>query len=213
MLVQVGRMGVMDTKYSVSFARRALLYQESLKLAELYLELGDWSTVRQNVLASNLLQARTSSTSKKLCTELISRLKTLTVDELAVLTDGTREEQCYVLWLAVCKRYRFVFDLAVEVLREKYLRLDLELTKDDYDRFFNDKAEWHEEMANLSEESRKKVRQTVFQLLRESGLLTRKNTINPPLLSSRFVEAVCRDSREYLSLFPVSDADVRALVK
>ncbi|MDQ5937883.1 MAG: hypothetical protein QG574_5242 [Cyanobacteriota bacterium erpe_2018_sw_21hr_WHONDRS-SW48-000092_B_bin.40] len=182
-------------------------------LAALYVELQDWVKVRQQVLSSNLLQTRTLSTSKKLCTELISRLKTLTPEELDLLVTGSREEQCYMLWLAVCKRYSFISDLAIEVLREKFLHLNLELTYADYDRFFNTKAEWHDELARLSTETHKKVRLTVFQLMREALLLTKQNTILPVLLSNRFLKTVCKQSKDYLPIFPLSDTDVRALAK
>ena len=118
---------MVDTKYSLSFTTGALLYHESVKLAELYFDLGAWPTVRTQVLDQNLLQARTLSTAKKICREIISRLKLLTPDEMEILVDGTTQEQGHMLWLAVCKRYRFIFDFATEVLREKFLHLDLEL--------------------------------------------------------------------------------------
>ena len=200
---------MVDTKYSLSFTTGALLYQESVKLAELYFDSGEWSTVRTHALDQNVLQARTLNTAKKICRELISRLKLLTADQLEIIVDGTTQEQWHVLWLAVCKRYQFIFDFAVEVLREKFLRLDLELTHEDYDAFFNAKAEWHDELEHLTEKTRVKVRQVVFKMLREADLLTRYNTINPPMLTPRVVKAICSDSQAYISVFPVSDSDIR----
>ena len=200
---------MVDTKYSLSFTTGALLYHESVKLAELYFDLGAWPTVRTQVLDQNLLQARTLSTAKKICREIISRLKLLTPDEMEILVDGTTQEQGHMLWLAVCKRYRFIFDFATEVLREKFLHLDLELTYEDYDTFFNAKAQWHDDLARLTETMQTKIRQVVFKMLREADLLTRDNTINPPMLTPRLVKAVCSGSQADIAVFPVSDADIR----
>ena len=72
-------------KYSMSFTTAALLHQESVNLAELYLEQGDWNEVRNEVIARNLLQTRTTSSAKRICREICSRLKHLNKDELALL--------------------------------------------------------------------------------------------------------------------------------
>ena len=196
-------------KYIMSFTAGTLLYHESVKLAELYRDLQDWQIVKQRALDENLLQARTQSPAKRVCREVISRLKFLTDNERDLLLAGTRQEQNYLLWLAICKRYRFIRDFAVEVLREKYLRLDLVLTQEDYEIFFNIKAEWHDELENLAESTREKLRQVVMKMLREADLLTDHNTINPAILSQDFITTVYRDSKEYLAAFPVSEADIR----
>ena len=196
-------------KYAMSFTAGTLLYHESVKLAELYRDLKDWRAVKNNALDDNLLQARTQSAAKRICRETISRLKLLTDAERDLLLNGTRQEQNHLLWLAICKRYRFIRDFAVEVLREKYLRLDLMLTNDDYEIFFNNKAEWHDELESLAESTREKLRQVVMKMLREADLLTGHNTINPAMLSPDFIKTVYQDSKEYLAVFPVSEADIR----
>jgi hypothetical protein len=50
--------------------------------------------------------------------------------------------------------HRFIHEFAVYVLHEKHLRLDLDLTYDDYDAFYNDKAEWHPEVENVTPATR-----------------------------------------------------------
>ena len=113
-------------KYSMSFTTATLLYRESLTSAQLYTELGNWDAVRDKVIAENLLQMRTLNASQRIVREVISRLKLLTPLELEILENGAYQEQNYILWLAVCKRYQFIYDFAVEVLREKFLRFDFD---------------------------------------------------------------------------------------
>jgi hypothetical protein len=137
----------------------------------------------------------------------------LTEEELHLLATGAIDEQRYLLWLAVCKRYKLLFDFAQEVLHEKYLRLDLRVSYQDYDQFFNSKAEWHEELSRLSMETHKKARQTVFQLMREAQLINKHSEILPVLVSAKFIRIVCQDSKDNLSIFPLSDQDVRTFAR
>ena len=133
----------------MSFSTGTLYRQPSILIAKLYAELGDWSATRTKVLKNNLLQSRTNNTANRVCSEIISRLKGLTPDQMLILTDGFPKDQGYILWAAVCKRYRFIHDFAVEVVHEKFLSMDLQLTHGDYDVFFNQKAEWHAEIVRI----------------------------------------------------------------
>ncbi|MBP7862614.1 DUF1819 family protein [bacterium] len=204
---------MMTSKYSITFARRGLLLLDSTTLTDLYFKLHDWSKVRQHAIEENLLQTRTVSTAKKHSSEIVSRLRTLTEEQLHLLATAAIDEQRYLLWLAVCKRYKLLFDFAQEVLHEKYLQLDLRLSYEDYDQFFNSKAEWHEELSRLSMETHRKARQTVFQLMREAQLINKHNEILPVFVSAKFLRIVCQDSKDNLSIFPLSDKDVRAFAR
>jgi hypothetical protein len=194
----------MNIPYSMSFTTGALLFHESLVIAELYEEIGDWTAVRATAVAENRLQMRTSNAAKRICQEVISRLRLLTEAERDILTGGSRQEQGYVLWLAVCKRYRFIYDFAVEVVHEKYLRLDYELTYEEYGRFFHDKGEWRPEVARCSAATQYKQRQIVFKMLREADLLTAANQIVPALLTPALHRAVSQDNPDYLAIYPAT---------
>lgn len=194
-----------NRRYSMSFTSGTLLYRESLTVARLYDELDDWDGVRDRVVGDNLLQMRTLNASRRVSNEVISRLRQLTARQRQILLDGSRQEQNYLLWLAICKRYRFIYDFAVEVLREKFLRLDLDLTYDVYDVFFHDKAEWHPEVEGVADSTREKQRQVVFKMLREAELLSPDDHIVPAMLSPRVIEAIAEDSAAHLSVFPISD--------
>ena len=196
-------------RYSMSFTAGALLFQESLTLAESYDTLGDWSAVRAAVIEDNLLRMRTVSASKRIYEEVTTRLKRLTVSEVDLLRTGTRPEQTHVLWLGICTRYRFIHDFAVEVVREKFLRLDLALSYDDYDVFFSDKAEWHPEVEGVAQSTRVKQRQVVFKMLREAELLTADNQIVPAMLTSLEIEVIAGDDPAHLAIFPVSPMELQ----
>ena len=196
-------------RYSMSFTTGSLFHQESVKLAVLFLEVQDWRLVRDTVLSKNLLQFRTVNTSKRVFREICSRLKTLNQKELNLLAHGTLQEQGYLLWLAICRRYRFIADFAMEIVREKYISLQFALDYEDFDFFFNKKSEWHEELDQIKPATRTKSRQILFKMLREADLLTSNNLINPAMLSPQLLSTISEEHRQNLLIFPAFESDLK----
>ena len=156
---------VSDSKYQMSFTTGGLFFNESLQVAELYEKIHDWRKTRDQVLSENLLQARTESSAKRRIREICSRLKLLTEDQLQLLLSGSRQEQQYLLWIAGGKRESFIQEFMVEVVREKYLRMNLHLQPRNYEIFFKDKAEWHEELEQLRDSTQAKLKQVLFKII------------------------------------------------
>jgi hypothetical protein len=195
----------LKTIYSMSFSTGALFQQQSVMLAGLYANLGDWQFVRSKVLGNNLLQARTKNTAHRICREVISRLKRLTPDQLSALVECTAVDHGHILWAAVCKRYQFICDFALEVVHEKFLSMDLLLTQEDYNVYFNQKAEWHDEVSRVKEATKRKLRQVIFRMLHEAGLLSGQKMIIPIVLSPMVQSAILDDPDLTLSIYPVED--------
>jgi hypothetical protein len=165
-----------NPKYIMSFTAGALFKQASILAAGLYKELGDWSEVRDQILGKNLLQARTKNTSKRNCREILSRLRRLTSEQIALLNDGMPTEQEQILWAAVCKRYRFILDFAVEVIHGKFMHQELLLTPADYDGFYKSKTEWHEGLLRVSESTQKSYARTCSGCSGKQGYYPREIT-------------------------------------
>ena len=194
-------------KYSTSFSvGGGFFYNESTLLAELIIELKNWQLVREQVEENNLLQARTIATSGRFFREVSSRLKELSEEELQVLVEGSHQEKNQIIWLAICKKHKFIRDFVVEVVREKYLNLNSDLSKTDYDIFYAAKAEWHEELDRLALSTRNKMKASVFKILRQAGIITDKNKIISTVLSPRVSKAIKDNSAEYMLVFPTTDA-------
>ena len=193
----------------MSFTTGTLLLNESTTVAQLYRIEGDWDKVRMIAIEENRLQMRTLNASKRIYREVTSRLRLLTEGELTLLINGDREEQITLAWLAICRRYRFIYDFVVDVVREKLLGLNRVLTYEDYDRFFHDKAEWHPEVEQVAPSTQGKQRQVVFKTMREAGLLSVEGFIQPMLLSPQLLEAIVQDNPADLLVFLSSDVEVR----
>jgi len=189
----------------MSFTTGGLFQRESVKLAVLFLAFKDWNAVRDKVLSENSLQARTLSTSKRLCREIISRLKTLDSGEIDLVVHGSSQEQKYLLWIAVCRRYTFISEFAIEVVRERYISLQADLHYEDFDAFFNKKADLRDELDELRPASRNKLRQVLFKMLREADLLNANNNINGAQLNPRLLKSISRDACQAVLVFPTFD--------
>ena len=191
-------------KYLLSFTGVSLGISESITIAQVYLQLRDWKAVGQKVKAENLIQGRTKSSIQRVYQEIWPRLSLLNDEQLELLVEGNSQEQKHILWFAICQRYAYILEFAVEVIHEKFLRLDYEISDFDYDAFFNRKADWHPELDQIKESTRKKMKTRVFWMLRETGLLSGDNQILPVMLSQRVKDVLASDSPADLRIFPTT---------
>lgn len=195
--------------YSLSFTTGSLLLKESVTVAEQFLALSHWNTVREIILNQNLLQVRTLNTSRRLYQEVASRLKTLYYSELKLLVQGSQEEQGYLLWLALCRRYQFIADFAVEVLRERFVNLQKTLNYEDFNSFYNDKADFHPELEKIALTTRMKLRQVLFKMMREANLVVGENWISPVILSPRMLQVTPQENYQDFFCFPIFELDLK----
>lgn len=193
------------SRYLLSFTAANLALHQSRVIAQQYREIGDWPTTASVVQKQNLIQARTKSALIRVSREISKRLQTLHPQQIDLLCDGTLDEQKQVLWLAVCKRYAYIREFAIEVIHEKFVRGDLELTEFDYISFYNRKADWHPELDAITESTRNKLRTTLFYMLRQAGITNEQSEIIPVILSSQVRQALDLDAPLSYSIFPVPD--------
>jgi hypothetical protein len=200
---------MIHARYSLSFTTGALYRRESIQIAVIYAEINNWGAVRDKVISENLLQTRALNTAKRVCREIISRLKLLNPVELDLLIHGAKDEQAHLLWIAVCRRYQFIADFAVEVLRERYVSLQNDLHYEDFDYYLNKKAERHPELDAIQPSSRQKLRQVLFKMLKEADLLSLNNMINTAMLSKPLLAALAPERRLDALLFPVFESELK----
>ncbi len=200
-----------DQSYKVSFTAGGLFLRESTRIAQMYLDSGNWDAVRNTVMKENLLQFRTRASTLRVSRELCDRLKTLEKDALEIVSDGDTHERAALLWLAVCRQYRFVYEFSAEVIHTRFFTYQRELSYDDFDAFFNAKAAWRDELDQLKDSTRAKLRQVLFRIMREAGLLTDSNIIQSMPLSPRVARLVLGNSPEYLNIFNIADSEIKEM--
>lgn len=77
---------------------------------------------------------------------------------------------------AIMKNDRLVFEFMNEVVRERITTNDLYLEKKDINVFITGKKEQSEIVSKWSDETIAKIKQVIFRILSESGLLVDKKT-------------------------------------
>ena len=189
-------------RYALSFTTGGLLATEAAVVAAVYLRGHDWATTRTQVKDRNLLQSRVASSTRRVLGALIPRLQVLSEPELQIVVDGTSTERGHLMWAAACRRYGLIGEFAEEVLRERFLTLAGTVSYADYDSFYRAKAMWHDELDGVTALSYKKLRQVLFKMMVEAGLLNTQGSIEPALLSARVAGCLTERTPSDIRFFP-----------
>lgn len=197
--------------YQLSMTAAALRYHEAKIVAELFIEIRDWSAVEKRVLGDNLLQKSTSATAKREFGELKHRLSTLSDETLRVFSTDDLNELKYLAFLSCVKYYRLLNDFMIEVVRNKIQMFDYQILESDWANFIESKKAHVPKIGQSSETTLKKIRQVIFKMLSDAGIIDdiKNRIIQPPLLSREFQSIVCRENPQLLAAFLLSDTDIK----
>lgn len=90
----------MSTQYKIGFARPALL-RETVLVAQVYQQYGDWGSVKANIRESNLLQTRTVRSSDIMYSEIQKRLSLLNEHQVDVISKDNSQDVRQLVWIAI----------------------------------------------------------------------------------------------------------------
>lgn len=181
------------------------MLNESLVVAEAYRPGETWKCARKRLLAHGASSLPKLASQTRALREVYDRIGHLSdAERHYMLAEADRTEQQAMVWLAICRTYRFVREFAVEVINERYQSWRLDLGHEVFDRFLAEKAELDSSLAELSPSTSAKLRQILFRILRESGLLSVQGRIQPVWLSGRIKRLVAQSSPLDLRIFPGS---------
>ena len=195
-----------SNKYKFSFTTASLRLREMILVARHKLDGTD-------IDYTNEIGNGKSSTGKRLFLEFNARIATLTNPQIKLLVNGDLNNQKQIAFLSICKTYNFIRDFVIEVLREKLLVFDYEITDGNYISFYRRKAEIHPELERLTETTEKKIRQVTFKILEEAGIINnvKIKNIQPQLLDNKVIDVIVSENPNWLKLFFYSDTDIANL--
>ena len=204
-----------NIKYTFSFTGASVLIAETLAIAEEYNRLNDWRAVEKSLLDNNLLNKIKQATFKREFSEIKKRLSLLTQYQLQLMIQGSLNDAKAMILLSLVKSYSFLHDFIIEVIRNKYLLFDTVISDIDYIRFVNTKSLSHNELNAITEATAKKVKQVVFKLLVQVGLIThsRNGSILKPILNGKVIDVIIDDDPALLSAFLFSNEEIKTLLK
>ena len=169
--------------YRLSFGTGGLYVTESGQLLHAYAELGDWAEVIEQAVAQNILQFKSPQSTRRAVREICTRLKSLTRNERDFFGLADPFDRAILCWLASCRTYQFIGDFATQVLLENFASYKLDLDLAAFDFFYEEQAQFHPELEDLTETTRKKLRQILFRMMREAGVLSDNHRIMAAIVS------------------------------
>lgn len=141
-----------------------------------------------------------AATMKRELSELRLRLKHLSKKEISVITATRIENQKLITLLANVRLYRILREFIEEVIWDKIAVFDEQLSYRDFANFIYNKTLMHQEIENLSENTIKKVRQVIFKMLEQAGLIDsiKSKKIQIPFLDFEMQNLLSKADQKYL---------------
>lgn len=191
-------------KYDFSFTTSSLRLNEMLMVARAKFEAKELDFV-------NDLGCGKYATGRKMFSEFNKRLSYMTPKQLEILLNSDLVTQKQLTLVSVCKAYSFIREFIVEVVREKALVYDYQITDGDYISFYRRKYDLHEEMDSLTELTEKKIKQVTFKVLEQAGLINdiKNRIIQPQIIDYKLMQALVQDNPNWLKVLLVSDMDIQ----
>lgn len=195
--------------YKFSFTALSLKVKETIFLAR---KLKNEDLSLEDLSPKDLSDPR-GATSKRKFQELVRRLNQLSEEELDLLVYGNQEAQKQVCLLAFARYYRFFYDFVAEVMLDKILVFDYELTDRDINSFVSRKSIDHPELESLAETTRKKVIQVLWKVLEQSELINSviERKIIPPFLDEKLEKLLMRSNPNDLKIFLYTAQKIKSL--
>jgi hypothetical protein len=203
-----------EVRYSFSFTAASALITETIVIAEEFHRLKDWKAVEQSLAENNLLNKIKQATFKREFAEIKKRLSALNDDQLLLMIQGTLDDTKAMILLSLIKVYSFLHDFIIDVVRSKYLLFDPMLMDADYTKFVNSKSLVHNELNEITEVTVKKVKQVIFKLIEQVGLITqiKNGRIVRPMLSKAAIQVIVNDNPAMLAVFLYSNDEIKNTV-
>ena len=162
----------------------------------------DWAQVRKVASADNLLQIRTLTARERIVREVVFRLMELSPDELTLFLTAHQKEQGYLLWLAICRRYQFIAEFTIDILHDRFVRMSPKIDMQDFDNFFDKKAEWDSRLNSIKPTTRAKLRSVLFRIMKEACIISNQLEINPIIFSPQLANHFNQSAADDIRIFP-----------
>ena len=202
-----------SSNYILSFTAASLRLNETVKVVKAAHENGtiDLKAVKESGVVFNSVKTRTSDREFR---EIKKRLEKLTPDQISILIHGDLISQKQIAFLAVCKRYTFIRDFVVDVIRDKVLVFDYKVNVSDFKSFIHGKAQLHPELEEFSDSTLKKAEQVMFHIFEQAGIInnTIERIIQPQMLQQVVINSVLKDDPMWMKVFMIPDRDIKQLM-
>ena len=203
----------MNNDYIFSYTAATLMLHETDEVMKRYLEYKDWDKVKDLVIEENIMQKQSVSSRKRVFAEIKRRIESLTSNQLEFINEANSSDIRNLVFLAILKTYRFIFEFMAEVISKKVLMFDYKILNSDYETFFESKKYAVEQLENITEATQYKLKQVLFRILEEAMVIdnTKSKNILKPHLSGEVIELIVKDNLVYLKAFLYTDYEIEKM--
>ena len=187
-------------KYRLSFGTGNAYINESNMILKKYLENKDWKEAEKYSIENNILQTNTLSSTKRIFREISLRLKSLSHQEQEFFIRSNYLDQSILIWIAICRTYKFIGDFASMIISEKFSSYQIELDYNDFNYFYEQQKVFYEELNSLKDSTRKKLRQVFFKIMKDLNIISKTKEITP-LLPSKEIKEISINTTNDMQLF------------
>ena len=188
------------TKYRLSFGTGNAYINESNLILKKYLENKDWKETEKYSIENNILQTNTLSSTKRIFREISLRLKSLSNEEQEFFIRSNYVDQSILIWISICRTYKFIGDFSSMIISEKFNSYQLEIEYSDFNYFYDQQKVFHEELNLLKDSTRKKLRQVIFRIMKDLNIISKTLEITP-LFPSIELKEISKSTKKDLKLF------------
>jgi hypothetical protein len=193
-----------DKKYDLTLVRGSLLLTESTIVLQTYQKTKDWKKTRQEVVGKNLLHKQSKNSLTTQYNLIRNRLQTLHPEEIELYFQSSVPHQKQILWLACCRFHPILKDFCIEVAQDLLHTKEFQLTPAKFWVFFENKSHQIPKLSTLAKTSKQTIKNRVFTMLRQVGILDQKNKLHYIDLSSALSKLIAENNPEELLYYPLS---------
>lgn len=197
------------TEYSFSFTAAAMKYHDFRRLMD-YLERTGIDPETESLDANEIMGRENSRTNKREFQELLKRYQALTPQERDLFPELDASGQKQLLLVAITRVYPYIHDFILDIIRDKFLTLDRQLTEADHRHFINRKRDLHPELDDFAISTARKARQILWKILEEGGLIDniRSGHILPQAVHPALLRTILKQNAAELRIFLYSEYEI-----
>lgn len=196
-------------KYRFSFTAASLLLNELISFSRMIIE----DEMELENLKPEMMHRERAKTNKREFSELYLRLKLLDRPLMEKLVYGTKEDQKQIAIIAFGRTYSFFKDFVEEVILEKISLFDFKLEDRDYNSFISKKSIDHEELDQLADSTKYKIKQVLIKVLEQGGLIDniKERNIIMPIVELEIERIIAQTNLEDLKLLLYTDQKIATI--
>ena len=187
---------MIDDKYSAGLVSQSFWFVEFKKVIKLINEGKTDDEIKKLCINENLFGAAKEYRAKRMYGYIWNRVKKLDDSLIQLFLSSDLQTQKLINLISILRGDRLFFEFIFEVYREKILLGIPTLEDKDANIFFNNKEIQTEDVAKLTDGTRKRLRSAYFNFMVDANLLSlngKEKIITPPIIDialERYLEAV-----------------------